>query len=154
MSLDHRFKTAGNLAGALNRKAQVPSNYLSFGTFFSSIESTVNTFYFQNKDLRHRISACISNIRDHDVGLARLPLVLTHIDMTLFNYLVNMASGQVTAILDWDSAEYLPVKYNLHFVEHLFGYIRRTLKIAKHSRLSLITESSGIYFYKDLIKKT
>lgn len=45
--------------------------------------------------------------------------------MTPFNYLVDMASGQITAILDWDSAEYLPVGYNLHFVEHLFGYMTR-----------------------------
>ncbi len=125
LSLDHRFKTVGDLADALTRKAQVPSDYLSFGTSLSSIESTVNTFHFQNKDLRRRISARISEIRDHDVGLAKLPLVLTHMDMTPFNYLVDMASGQVTAILDWDSAEYLPVGYNLHFVEHLFGYMTR-----------------------------
>ncbi len=46
-------------------------------------------------------------------------------DMTPFNYLVDMASGQVTAILDWDSAKYLPVGHNLHFIEHLFGYVTR-----------------------------
>ena len=46
-------------------------------------------------------------------------------DMTPFNYLVDAASGQVTAILDWDGAKYLPVGHNFHFVEHLFGYMTR-----------------------------
>lgn len=44
-------------------------------------------------------------------------------DITPFNYLVDTASGQITAIVDWDSAKYLPIGHNLHFVEHLFGYM-------------------------------
>lgn len=44
-------------------------------------------------------------------------------DMTPFNYLVDAASGRVTAIIDWDGARYLPVGHNFHFVEELFGYM-------------------------------
>lgn len=93
LSLSHRLKTVGDLAYALTREAQNPSNYLSCGPSPSSIESTISSFKFQNQELRRRITACISNIREQDVRLARLPLVLTHMDMTPFNYLVDMASG-------------------------------------------------------------
>ena len=124
LSLGHRFETVSDLADAFTRKAQAPSGYLSNASL-SSIESIVNSFRFQNEDLRRRITACISKIREEDVRLAKLPVVLTHMDMTPFNYLVDMASGQVTAILDWDSAKYLPVGHNLHFIEHLFEYMTR-----------------------------
>ncbi len=124
LSLGHRFETVSDLADAFTRKAHAPSGCLSSASL-SSIESIVNSFEFQNKDLRRQITACISKIREQDVRLTRLPVVLTHTDMTPFNYLVDMASGQLTAILDWDSAEYLPVGHNLHFIEHLFEYMTR-----------------------------
>lgn len=124
LSLSHRFETVKNLADALTRKAQAPSGHLS-STSLCSIESTVNSFEFQNKDLRRRITACISKIREEEFRLVRLPLVLTHMDLTPFNYLVDANSGQVTAIFDWDNAKYLPVGHNLHFIEHLFEYMTR-----------------------------
>lgn len=124
LSLDHRFETVSDLAEAFTRKAQAPSGYSSSASL-SSIESMVNSFEFQNKDLRRRITACISKIREEDARLTRLPVILTHMDMTPFNYLVDMASGQVTAILDWDGAKYLPIGHNLHFIEHLLEYMTR-----------------------------
>ncbi|MCJ1386620.1 hypothetical protein MMC17_009746, partial [Xylographa soralifera] len=46
-------------------------------------------------------------------------------DMTPFNYLVDATSGHLTAILDWEGAEYLPIGHNFHFVKNLFGYMTR-----------------------------
>lgn len=86
---------------------------------------SVDCFNFRKKDLTRRITACISKIQQQDAHLARLPIVLTLMDMTPFNYFVDAASGQVTAILDWDGAKYLPIGHNFHFVEHLFGYMMR-----------------------------
>ena len=124
LSLGHRFKTISNLADAFTRKAQAPSGYMST-TSLSRIESLVNSFDFQNNNLRRRITTCITKIREEEVRLARLPVVLTHTDMTPFNYLVDMASGEVTAILDWDNAKYLPIGHNLHFAEQIFIFMTR-----------------------------
>jgi len=125
LSLDHRFKTASDLADALTHKAQVPTDRVSLNASLSSIQSTVHDFGFHNKYLKRQITACISKIRQQDVRLAKLPLVLTHMDMTPFNYLVDVASGRVTAILDWEGAKYLPIGHNFHFIEHLFEYMTR-----------------------------
>ena len=125
MSLDHRLRTVSDLAKAFTHQAQLPTDRASVDEYLSSIKSCVDCFNFRNKDLKHRITACISKIRQQDAHRAKLPIVLTHMDMTPFNYLVDAASGQVTAILDWDGAKYLPVGHNFHFVEHLFGYMTR-----------------------------
>ncbi|KAL9124572.1 MAG: hypothetical protein Q9217_006111, partial [Psora testacea] len=143
MSLDHRLRTVGDLAKALTHQARLPTGCASVDTDLSGIKSSVDCFNFQNKDLKHRITACISQIRQQDAHRAKLPIVLTHMDMTPFNYLVDAASGQVTAILDWDGAKYLPVGHNFHFVEHLFGYMTRDGWVDNEDRE--ILES---YFYE------
>ncbi len=125
LTFNHRFQTIGDLADALTRKAQGPSDHSCFNASLFSIDLMVNRFEFRNTDLRRQIKASISRIQEQDHLLAKLPLVLTHMDMTPFNYLVDSASGKLTAILDWDGAQYLPLGHNLHFVEHLFGYMTR-----------------------------
>ncbi len=125
LSLDHRLRTVGDLAKALTHKAQFLTDHSFVNTSLSSIKLSVDCFNFRNKDLKRRITACISKIRQQDAHLAKLFIVLTHMDMTPFNYFVDAASGQVTAILDWDGAKDLPIGHNFHFVEHLFGYMTR-----------------------------
>ena len=97
--LGHPFKTVSNLADAFTRKAQASSGYM-FSTSLFRIESMVNSFDFQNNNLRRRITICVMKIWEEEVRLARLPIVLTHKYMTQFNYLFDMGSGEVTAILD------------------------------------------------------
>jgi hypothetical protein len=89
-----------DLANALTYKAQVFIDRVSLNASLSSIQSTVHDFDFHNKDLKRQITACISKIRQQNVCLAKLSLVLTHMNMTSFNYLVDVASERVTAILD------------------------------------------------------
>lgn len=125
LSLDHRFKMTSDLANALTYKAQVFIDRVSLNASLSSIQSTVHDFDFHNKDLKRQITACISKIRQQNVCLAKLSLVLTHMNMTSFNYLVDVASERVTAILDWESVKYLSIEHNFHFVEHLFEYMTK-----------------------------
>ncbi|KAL7268775.1 hypothetical protein RUND412_008588 [Rhizina undulata] len=54
---------------------------------------------------------------------SKLPLVLTHTDLSPLNYLVDPPTGKITTVLDWDGASYLPLGRNFHFVEHVFGYM-------------------------------
>ena len=125
LSLDHRLRIIGDLAKALTHKAQSLTDHSFLNTSLSSIKSSVDCFNFRNKDLKRRITVCISKIRQQDAHLAKLLIVLTHMNMTLFNYFVDAASEQVTAILDWDGAKYLLIDHNFHFVEHLFEYMTR-----------------------------
>lgn len=116
LSLNHRLRIVGDLAKALTHKAQFFTDHSFVNTSLSSIKLSVDCFNFRNKDLKRRITAWISKIRPQDAYLAKLPIVLTHMNMTPFNYFVDAASGQVTAILDWDGAKYLPIGHNFHFV--------------------------------------
>ena len=158
LSLSHRLQTISDLADALTRKALSSPNNSSFSTSFSSIESMVNRFEIRNTDLRHQITARISKIQEHEVR-SKAPLVLTHMDITPFNYLVDTASGQITAIVDWDSAKYLPIGHNFHFAEHLFGFLttdgweddkdREALESVFNSRIRQSLVLQGFY-EKDL----
>ncbi len=125
LSLDPRLRTVDDLAKALTYKAQVLTQQSSANTSLSHMKLIVDCFEFQIQDLKRHIITCILKIEQQDAHISKLPIVLTHMDMTSFKYLVDAASGQVTAILDWDGAEYLPVGRNFHFVEHLFRYMTR-----------------------------
>jgi hypothetical protein len=67
------------------------------------------------------IDRCIAIVQ-RNIGLIdSLPVVLAHSDLSPFNFLVEPATGHVTAVLDWNGATFERVGYNIHFAEHLFG---------------------------------
>ncbi len=121
----HRWMTMSDLADVLARGAKPPAVCLSHPSFLSNIQSMIDGFPFQNQDLKGQILLCLSEIRQNSARLTKLPLVLTHMDLTPFNYLIDETSGHITAILDWDGAAYLPIGHNFHFVENLLGYMTR-----------------------------
>lgn len=125
LSLDHSFKMTSDFVNALTHKAQVFINWVSLNTSLFNIQFTVHDFDSHNKDLKCQITACILKIQQQNIHLAKLSFVLIYMNMTLFNYLVDVAFEQVTAILDWENIKYLSIKHNFHFIEHLFKYMIR-----------------------------
>jgi len=119
----HRLTTMSDLADILARGAKRPitSKPLSL----SKIQSTIDNYSFKIQNLKSRILFCLSEIQQNSASLAKLPLVLTHIDLTPFNYLIDESSGHITGVLDWDGASYLPIGHNFHFIEQLLGYMTR-----------------------------
>lgn len=87
------------------------------------IHHTVNNYVFRHTTLRNRISACISKLLPRLRNLSALPVTLTHQDLAPFNYLIDDSTGRIQAVLDWDSALYLPVGSNFHFMDSLFGFM-------------------------------
>ena len=61
--LNHRLKIVDDLVKILTYKTQSFTNYSFVNTFLSSIKLSVNYFKFRNKDLKRRITICISKIR-------------------------------------------------------------------------------------------
>ncbi|KAI9892614.1 MAG: hypothetical protein M1814_001307 [Vezdaea aestivalis] len=121
----HRLITMSNLADILTRGAKLSTACSSQQSSLSDIQSTIDGYPFQNPNLEGRILSCLSKIQQNSDRLTKLPLVLTHRDLTPFNYLIDETSGRITAILDWDDAEYLPIGHNFHFLENLLGYMTR-----------------------------
>ncbi|KXL42334.1 MAG: hypothetical protein FE78DRAFT_34574 [Acidomyces sp. 'richmondensis'] len=54
-------------------------------------------------------------------GLDGLPVVLTHGDLLPANILVNGRTWEVTGLVDWAEAEWLPFGIGLYGLEHLLG---------------------------------
>ncbi|TAQ83312.1 hypothetical protein B7494_g8364 [Chlorociboria aeruginascens] len=120
---NHRLTTISDLADIVARGAKrpIPSQPLSV----SKIESIIDNYSFKIRNLKSRILFCLSEIQQHSASLAKLPIVLTHIDLTPFNYLIDESSGHITGVLDWDGAYYLPIGHNFHFIEQLLGNMTR-----------------------------
>ena len=126
MSRENRLRTLSDLAKILTRKADAPTQHPSaVNTDLYRLHLIVDNYKFRDRALKCRVKASMSKIQQSGTLRASLPLVLTHVDMTPMNYLVDETSGQVTAVLDWDGARYLPIGQNFHFVEHLFGCLSR-----------------------------
>ncbi|KAH8810871.1 hypothetical protein F5884DRAFT_897406 [Xylogone sp. PMI_703] len=149
----HRLTTISDLAGILARGAKRPITYPSDPLSLSKIQSTVDNHTFKTQNLKGRILHCLSEIRKNSACLAKLPLVLTHADLTPFNYLIDERSGHITGVLDWDGTSYLPLGHNFHFIEQLFGYMtkdgwedmedRRVLESLFYARLRQLLTSEG-----------
>jgi hypothetical protein len=77
-------------------------------------------------ELQPLIDRCVRMIHRHASLVDALPTVLAHADLTSLNILIDPPTGKVTGILDWDSATYERLGYNLYFVEQLFGYMTLT----------------------------
>ncbi|KAL7272311.1 hypothetical protein RUND412_004892 [Rhizina undulata] len=97
LPLEHRLTTVDDLARVMVNGAKPPTDSIS----------------------THPPISYLSDILD----LSKLPFVLTHMDLSPFNYLVDPPTGKITAVLGWDGASYLPLGRNFHFVEHVFGYM-------------------------------
>ncbi|KAJ5088611.1 hypothetical protein N7456_012227 [Penicillium angulare] len=95
-------------------------------TTLDKTQHAVNDYAFQNISVRTSISACVSYVLSQLHNIVTLPLTLTHQDLSPFNYLIDLSTGNVKAVLDWDGALYLPVGSNFHFLDSLFGFM--TLK--------------------------
>ncbi|KAJ6184375.1 hypothetical protein N7519_005676 [Penicillium mononematosum] len=126
LPLQKKMVTAMDLADLVTWGARVntaiPETTISdLTSTLGGICHTVNNYIFRNEILKNSISACISKLRPQLRDLATLPITLTHQDLSPFNYLIDESTGGVQAVLDWDSALYLPVGSNFHFMDSLFG---------------------------------
>lgn len=121
MPLHKTMATVMDLADITTRGARTGTTLPDLSSTLDDIRHMVNNYTFRNTTLRSRISTCISKLLPQLHDLATLPVTLTHQDLAPFNYLVDGSTGRVQAVLDWDSALYLPVGSNFHYMENLFG---------------------------------
>jgi len=117
--LPHRLRTAVDLASMfvhlcsedVPRPLDTQSILSNFGINSLACETAT-------KQLIGRSIAIVQR----NIGLIdSLPIVLAHSDLSPFNFLVELTTGHVTAVLDWSGVIFERVGYNLHFAEHLFG---------------------------------
>ncbi|EPS32256.1 hypothetical protein PDE_07216 [Penicillium oxalicum 114-2] len=87
------------------------------------IQKTVNNYNFRHTFLKNKILACITKLLLQLPSLTTLPVTLTHQDLSPFNYLIDVSTGRVQAVLDWDGALYFPIGSNFHFIDSLFGFM-------------------------------
>jgi len=123
MQLNRKMVTAIDLADIITRKARANSSAPDLSSALDGIQSRVNNYPFRHTGLRDRISTCTSKLLPRLSDIDSLPIVLTHQDLTPFNYLIDDSTSRIQAVLDWDGAVYLPVGSNFHFVEDLFGFM-------------------------------
>jgi hypothetical protein len=131
LPLEKKKATVMDLADLVTREARAHTTISD--TTISDLTSTldevlhkVNNYNFRNAILRDSVSACISKLLPQLRDLAALPIILTHQDLSPFNYLVDVSTGRVKAVLDWESALDLPVGSNFYFMDSLFGFMTRT----------------------------
>lgn len=130
LPLQHKMTTALDLADIFCRGARRPDDIAQesgISTVLDKAQSTVDSHVFQNPALKDTISTCISKLRPKASELAKtLPLVLTHQDLTPWNYLVDSSSGHVTSVMEWQGSRYLPIGSNFHFIDAcIFGNMSR-----------------------------
>ncbi|KAJ5366265.1 hypothetical protein N7541_000206 [Penicillium brevicompactum] len=117
--------TATDLADLVTRGARANVAISETGSQLSSsldeLSQTVNSYNFKSIALRNKISACISKLQPRLQDVASLPIVLTHQDLSPYNYLIEEKTGRLQAVLDWDGSIYLPIGSNFHFMESIFG---------------------------------
>jgi hypothetical protein len=123
MPLNKEMAALIDIADIVTRKAQENTAPTDFSNLLDGIKSKADTYPFRNTNLRSTISVCLNKLMPLLSGLTTLPLVLTHQDLSPFNYLINEFSGHIQAVLDWDGALYLPIGSNFHFVDSFFGYM-------------------------------
>jgi Phosphotransferase enzyme family len=150
--LPHRLRTPTDLASMFVRlfteDGLLPLDALSI---LSSIEVYSLACKGHTKQL---IDRCVAIVQRNAGLVDSLPIVLAHSDLTPFNFLVEPTTGQVTAVLDWNGATFERVGYNLHFAEHLFGYMtlkgwvdyedRKVVEEAFHSQLQRLLSAQGV----------
>ncbi|KAF2714894.1 hypothetical protein K504DRAFT_469261 [Pleomassaria siparia CBS 279.74] len=82
-----------------------------------------------NKLARHLPDAALRNraaeVRDKILELQDYPVVLNHGDLIPSNVLVHAETWQITGVVDWAEAEWLPFGSCLYGLEHLLGYLDR-----------------------------
>ena len=128
--LEKKKATVMDLADLVTREARAHTTISD--TAMSDLTSTLedilhkaNKYEFRNASLRDSVSACVDKLRPQLRDLAALPVILTHQDLSPFNYLVDVSTGRIKAVLDWESALDLPVGSNFYFMDSLFGFMTR-----------------------------
>ena len=122
----HRLQTTRDLAPIFSRLSCAGTKPLSPITIITNHIIPNNFVPCDDDELQPLIDRCMRMIHRHASLVGALPTVLAHADLTSLNILIDPPTGRVTGILDWDSATYERLGYNLHFAEHLFGYMTLT----------------------------
>lgn len=111
--------------GARENNTMSDMTILGLDSSLDRILHTVSTYDFRNETLRSSIFSCICKLLIQLPNVAAFPIVLSHQDLSPFNYLIDETTGHIQAVLDWDGATYLPIGLNFHFMDNLFGFITR-----------------------------
>ncbi|KAJ4373288.1 hypothetical protein N0V83_003582 [Neocucurbitaria cava] len=69
--------------------------------------------------LRERAKQRLDQVRD----ISDYPVTLNHGDLIPSNILIDEGSWEITGVVDWAEAEYLPFGMCLYGLEHLLGYL-------------------------------
>jgi hypothetical protein len=72
--------------------------------------------------LRRYTSLVLSSLDN----LNQLPVVINHGDIVPSNMIISPSTGELTGLVDWAEAEYLPFGTCLYGLEHLLGFVTTT----------------------------
>lgn len=119
---------------------QMESNWLSqcTGKVGASIEHRLEMLARELQDpwLKGQAKTTMEALR----CMAAVPIVLNHGDLIPSNILVDEDTWEITGLVDWAEAEYLPFGTCLYGLEHMLGYIS---SLAQPSALLLDNSSSS-----------
>ncbi|QIW96280.1 hypothetical protein AMS68_001798 [Peltaster fructicola] len=72
--------------------------------------------------------------------LEQLPLVLTHGDLLPSNLVVDETTGELTGVIDWAEAEYLPFGLALYGLDHLLGVMSTSGQFVYYTQSELLRQ--------------
>jgi hypothetical protein len=92
--------------------------------------------------LRQRTKAISFRVQQ----MENYPVVLNHGDLIPSNILVHEDTWEITGLIDWAEAEYLPFGTCLYGLEHLLGYLLRSANSSSSTGLNELTAKDTTNF--------